>query len=188
MDRLLHRINGRLLCGGFGVRSGLWRFETLSLSTLQPRSTSCALQRRSSFASSSATASKDNDGIATIEDFAKLDIRVVKIVEASSVEGANKLIKLKVDLGEAFQKSDEADPNARYRTVFSGIKAYYDATTLIGRKVLYLANLKPRKMKFGVSEGMILAASSVANEKGTSSSGVFLASVDEGAEAGMKVT
>jgi len=142
------------------------------------------------FASSSVSPPKaqgpslklDEDVKVTIDDFAKLDLRVVKIVEASPVEGADKLLKLKVDLGEGFV-------DTRYRVVFSGIKAYYDAPTLVGRKVLYLANLKPRKMKFGVSEGMILAAAHT-DKKGTSTSadGVFLASVDQGAEEGMKVT
>jgi glutaminyl-tRNA synthetase len=83
----------------------------------------------------------------TIEDFAKLDLRVAVIKEASLVEGADKLLRLAVDLGEG-----------RYRQVFAGIrKAYPDPKVLIEKKVIVVANLKPRKMKFGLSEGMVLA-------------------------------
>jgi glutaminyl-tRNA synthetase len=83
----------------------------------------------------------------TIDDFAKLDLRVGIVREASQVEGSNKLVKLMVDLGEG-----------RLRQIFAGISAGYpDPSALVGKKVVVLANLKPRQMKFGLSEGMILS-------------------------------
>ncbi len=103
-----------------------------------------------------------------IDDFAKLDLRVARIVAADHVEGADKLLKLTLDVGALGT-----------RTVFAGIKAAYDPEKLKGRLTIVVANLAPRKMKFGVSEGMILAAS---DESG----GPFLLAVDEGATPGMK--
>lgn len=82
----------------------------------------------------------------TIEDFAKVDLRVAKIIEAKEVKGADKLIELKVDVG------------VDQRTVFAGLKEFYQPEELIGKTVILVANLKPRKMKFGVSSGMVLAA------------------------------
>lgn len=104
----------------------------------------------------------------SIDDFSKVDLRVAKILEAEAVEGADKLLKLKVDLGE------------ETRQVFSGIKSSYQPDQLIGRHVVVVANLAPRKMRFGVSEGMILAASSDKDE-------IFIVELDDGAKAGMKV-
>ncbi len=83
-----------------------------------------------------------------IEDFSKIDLRVARIVAASAVEGSDKLLVLTLDAGEG-----------RTRQVFSGIKATYQPEALVGRMTVLVANLKPRKMKFGVSEGMVLAAS-----------------------------
>ena len=85
--------------------------------------------------------------IATIDDFSKIDLRIAEIIDAAEVKGADKLLKLSLDLGDG-----------RPRQVFSGIKKYYAADTLIGRRVLYFANLAPKKMRFGESEGMVLAA------------------------------
>ena len=82
----------------------------------------------------------------TIEDFAEMDIRAAKVISAEIVEGSDKLLKLEVDLGREI------------RTVLAGIKQSYEPSELIGRTVLVIANLKPRKMRFGVSHGMILAA------------------------------
>jgi methionyl-tRNA synthetase len=83
----------------------------------------------------------------TIEDFSKLDLRVAVVREAGLIEGADKLIRLKVDVGEG-----------RLRQVFAGIRsAYPEPEKLIGKKVIIVANLKPRQMKFGLSEGMVLA-------------------------------
>jgi methionyl-tRNA synthetase len=104
----------------------------------------------------------------TVEDFAKLDLRIAKIVNAEAVEGADKLLKLTLDLGES------------QRTVFAGIRSAYTTEQLVGRFTLVLANLKPRKMRFGTSEGMVLAA-------GPGGKDIFLLSPDAGATAGMKV-
>ena len=91
------------------------------------------------------TPAEKNDEI-SIEDFAKIDMRTARILEAEDVEESNKLIRLKVDLG------------TETRQVFAGIKGFYEPEALIGRKIVIVANLAPRKMKFGDSEGMILAA------------------------------
>jgi methionyl-tRNA synthetase len=104
-----------------------------------------------------------------IDDFTKVDLRIAKIVNAEHVEGAEKLLKLTLDIGEE-----------NTRQVFAGIKAAYDPETLKGRLTVMVANLAPRKMKFGMSEGMVLAAS---DERG----GPYILSPDSGAQAGMKV-
>ena len=104
-----------------------------------------------------------------IDDFTKVDLRIAKIVNAEHVEGADKLLKLTLDIGEE-----------NIRQVFAGIKSAYDPETLKGRLTVMVANLAPRKMKFGMSEGMVLAAS---DESG----GPFILSPDTGAQAGMKV-
>ena len=106
----------------------------------------------------------------SIGDFGKIDLRVALVKNAETVEGADKLIKLTLDLGEEI------------REVFAGIKNAYDPEQLIGRKVVMVANLAPRKMRFGVSDGMVLAASGK-NDVG----GVFVLSPDDGAEPGMPV-
>ena len=111
----------------------------------------------------------------SIDDFAKLDLRVAKIVRAEHVEGADKLLKLTLDIGK------------EQRTVFAGIKSAYDPATLEGRLTVMVANLAPRKMKFGLSQGMVLAASG--DQKGASGDvpGIYLLAPDSGAQAGMKV-
>lgn len=105
----------------------------------------------------------------SIDDFAKVDLRIAKIVNAEHVEGAEKLLKLTLDIGES-----------QPRQVFAGIKSAYDPAPLVGRLTVMVANLAPRKMKFGMSEGMVLAAS---NELG----GPFILSPDTGAQPGMRV-
>ena len=105
----------------------------------------------------------------SIDDFTKVDLRIAKIVNAEHVEGAEKLLRLSLDIGES-------NP----RQVFAGIKSAYDPATLVGRLTLMVANLAPRKMKFGMSEGMVLAAS---DEHG----GPFILSPDAGAQPGMRV-
>ena len=105
----------------------------------------------------------------SIDEFKRLDLRVARIVEAELVSGADKLLKLTLDLG------------SERRTVFAGIKSAYDPAALKGRLTVMVANLAPRKMKFGVSEGMVLAASG-------EGPGVYLLAPDAGATAGMKVT
>ena len=105
----------------------------------------------------------------SIEDFGKVDLRVARIVNAESVEGAQKLLKLTLDIGEPAP-----------RTVFAGIKAAYDPEQLKGRLTVMVANLAPRKMKFGLSEGMVLAASGDTH-------GLYILSPDEGAQPGMRI-
>ncbi len=102
-----------------------------------------------------------------IGDFEKIDLRIADIIDAKPVEGADKLIELTLDIG------------IETRTVFAGIKAAYDPSDLIGRQTVMVANLKPRKMRFGVSSGMVLAA-------GPGGSDLFILSPDAGAQAGMR--
>ena len=97
---------------------------------------------------SSTHISADRRNHFSIDDFSKVDLRVAKIVNAEHVEGAEKLLKLTLDIGEE-----------KPRTVFAGIKSAYDPEKLKGRMTVMVANLAPRKMKFGMSEGMVLAAS-----------------------------
>ncbi len=105
----------------------------------------------------------------SIDDFSKIDLRIARIVNAEHVEGADKLLQLTLDIGEG-----------RTRNVFAGIKSAYAPEKLIGRHTVMVANLAPRKMKFGLSEGMVLAASG-------SEPGLYILSPDEGAKAGMRV-
>jgi methionyl-tRNA synthetase len=109
----------------------------------------------------------------TIDDFAKIDLRIARIVNAEAVEGSDKLLRLTLDAGEG-----------RLRNVFSGIKAAYDPKTLIGKFTVLVANLAPRKMKFGISEGMVLAASA-ADEK--AEPGLYILEPHTGAKPGMRV-
>ena len=104
----------------------------------------------------------------SIDDFAKIDLRVAKIVNAQHVEGADKLLQLTLDLG------------GEQRNVFSGIKSAYQPEQLIGRLTVVVANLAPRKMKFGMSEGMVLAA-------GPGGKDIFLLTPDSGAQPGMRI-
>lgn len=105
----------------------------------------------------------------SIDDFAKIDLRVARIVKASPVEGADKLVQLQLDIGAG-----------EIRQVFAGIKQAYEPASLEGRLTVMVANLAPRKMRFGMSEGMVLAA-------GPGGSDLFILSPDDGAELGMRV-
>lgn len=105
----------------------------------------------------------------SIDDFAKIDLRIAKIIKAEQVEGADKLLQLSLDIG------------GETRNVFAGIKSAYAPEELENRYTVMVANLAPRKMRFGVSEGMVLAA-------GSGGSDLFILSPDAGAVAGMKVT
>jgi methionyl-tRNA synthetase len=107
-----------------------------------------------------------------IEDFMKVELRVARIVDAGHVEGAEKLIRLSLDIGEE-----------KPRQVFAGIKSAYDPAQLVGRMTVMVANLAPRKMRFGLSEGMILAAS----DPEGAIPGIFLLAPDTGAHPGMRV-
>ena len=114
-----------------------------------------------------AAAETDDDTI-SIDDFMKVDLRIARIEKAEAVEGADKLLALTLDVGDSS------------RNVFAGIKAAYDPDTLVGRHVIVVANLAPRKMRFGVSEGMVLAA-------GPGGEDIFLLAPDDGAKPGMRV-
>jgi len=109
----------------------------------------------------------------TIDDFAKIDLRIAKIVQCEPVEGSTKLLRLTLDVGEG-----------RTRNVFSGIASAYKPEDLVGKLTVMVANLAPRKMKFGISEGMVLAASH-ADEK--SQPGIYVLNPWPGAQPGMRV-
>lgn len=109
--------------------------------------------------------------ICTIDDFVKTDLRVAKVVECTAVEGSDKLLRLMLDVGEG-----------RIRQVFSGIRAFYKPEDIVGKLVIMIANLAPRKMRFGVSEGMVLCASNPKDKKS-----VYLIEPDAGAEPGMRL-
>ena len=108
-----------------------------------------------------------------IDDFAKVDLRIAKILDCTLVEGSTKLLRLTLDVGEA-----------KTRTVFSGIQSAYKPEQLVGKLTVMVANLAPRKMKFGLSEGMVLAASH-ADEK--AEPGLYILEPWPGAQPGMRV-
>ncbi|CAB3755066.1 methionine--tRNA ligase [Paraburkholderia solisilvae] len=117
---------------------------------------------------------KDEEApIISIDDFAKIDLRIAKIVDCKAVEGSDKLLQLTLDVGEE-----------KTRNVFSGIKSAYRPEQLVGKLTVMVANLAPRKMKFGLSEGMVLAASA-ADEK--AEPGIYVLEPDSGAKPGMRV-
>jgi methionyl-tRNA synthetase len=122
-------------------------------------------EKAASLTAPAAAASKDA-GTIDIEDFMKIDLRVAEIVKAEAIPEAEKLLRLEVNLGPMGT-----------RQIIAGIKAAYDPATLVGRKVVVVANLKPRKMKFGMSEGMVLAA-------GPGAPQLFVLSPDPGAKPG----
>jgi methionyl-tRNA synthetase len=115
------------------------------------------------------TPKAEENGEIDLAAFQKAELRVARIIEASYVDGADKLLKLRLDVGN------------EERTVFSGIRSSYEPAALTNRLVILVANLAPRKMRFGVSQGMVLAASG-------EEPGIFLLSPDSGAHAGMKVS
>ena len=110
----------------------------------------------------------ENENLINIDQFSAIDLRVARILKADHVEGADKLLQLHLDVGELGT-----------RNVFAGIKSSYNPDELQDKMVILVSNLEPRKMKFGVSDGMVLASSN--------DDGIFLISPDEGAHAGMKV-
>lgn len=116
-----------------------------------------------------ATNNKPNSLLISIDDFAKMDLRIARVLACEPAEGSDKLLRFQLDVGD------------HQRQIFSGIKAAYaEPEKLVGRHVVIIANLAPRKMRFGVSEGMILSAGSGGTE-------LFLLDVDSGAKAGMPV-
>ena len=104
-----------------------------------------------------------------INDFARIDLRVARVLAAAAVPDSDKLLQLTLDLGNG------------QRQVFAGIRASYTPEQLTGRLVIVVANLEPRKMRFGVSAGMVLCASGAGG-------GLFLLSADSGAQPGMKIS
>src|SRR5690606_777558 len=122
---------------------------------------------------SGTPAAPSGGGVVGIDDFAKLDLRVARIISANRVEGSRKLLQLSLDVGEE-----------RPRQVFSGIQSAYAPEDLVGRLTVMIANLAPRKMKFGISEGMVLSAGHENSDRGE---GIYLLTVDTGAEPGMRV-
>ena len=121
-------------------------------------------------AATTAEAAAPNSANIGIEDFAKLDLRIGKVLECEFVDGSDKLLRFRLDAGDLGE-----------RQIFSGIRAaYQEPEKLIGRSVVFIANLAPRKMRFGISEGMILSAGSGGDD-------LFLLDVDSGSKAGMPV-
>jgi methionyl-tRNA synthetase len=105
----------------------------------------------------------------SIDEFLRVDLRVAKVLDAQLITGADKLLKLHLDVGELGE-----------RQIFAGIRSAYDPASLVGRLIVVVANLEPRKMRFGTSEGMMLAA-------GPGGADIFVLSPDTGAAPGMRV-
>ena len=105
----------------------------------------------------------------SIDDFMKIDLRIARVLEDHLVEGADKLLKLRLDVGELGE-----------RQILAGIRAAHDPASLVGRLIVVVANLEPRKMRFGTSEGMMLAA-------GPGGADIFVVAPDSGALPGMRV-
>jgi methionyl-tRNA synthetase len=143
------------------------KFKSL-LERVDPKKVQAMIEETRSNFSEKEPAIKTQTEEIDIDHFSKIDLRVAKILDAKIVDGADKLLELKLSLGE-----DE-------RTVFSGIRSAYKPEDLKGRLVLMVANLKPRKMRFGISEGMVLAS-------GPGGKDIHLLSPDNGAKPGMKV-
>lgn len=147
------------------------RIDPKQLQPLHPQETPMTNQTETDTTSTSTSTPSPYAPIApviTYDDFAKIDLRIAKIISAEHVEGADKLLKLTLDIG------------SEKRQVFAGIKSAYSPEDLIGKTTVMVANLAPRQMRFGLSEGMILAASF---EKG----GIYILEPHVGAEPGMKV-
>ncbi|AHI63511.1 methionine--tRNA ligase [Burkholderia thailandensis] len=128
---------------------------------------------KSAKAANAASADDEASPFISIDDFAKIDLRIAKIVACQAVEGSDKLLQLTLDVGEE-----------KTRNVFSGIKSAYQPEQLVGKLTVMVANLAPRKMKFGLSEGMVLAASA-ADEK--AEPGLYILEPHSGAKPGMRV-
>ena len=146
-------------------KQGSARVDTAS-NPETPKATSTDKKTSSKVTTPDSAATKP---LISIDDFAKLDLRMARVAEASLVEGSDKLLKLTLELGE------------ERRTVFSGIRKTYSPEALVGRHVVVVANLAPRKMRFGVSEGMVLCASDEADR-------LFLLGADEGVTSGLPVS
>jgi methionyl-tRNA synthetase len=141
-----------------------------------PVAAAAPVARASEQASADAPPASDIEALAPeikIDDLTKIDLRIAKIVNCEQVDGSDKLLRLTLDVGEG-----------RLRNVFSGIKSAYTPEQLIGKLTVLVANLAPRKMKFGVSEGMVLCASA-ADEK--ANPGLYVLEPWPGAQPGMRI-
>ena len=134
---------------------------------IDPKSITAMIEETKAAGTPASTPDTDTDDTLAYEDFAKIDLRVARVVDAQLVEGADRLLALTLDVGDS------------QRQVFAGIRGTYSPEDLQGRLVVVVANLAPKKMRFGVSEGMILAAGDDA--------GVWLLAPDDGAQPGMKI-
>jgi methionyl-tRNA synthetase len=132
---------------------------------LTPRATKAGASDAATLA---AAAAVEGNSI-SIDEFMRVDLRIAKILSAELVSGADKLLKLRVDVGELGE-----------REIFAGVRAAYEPQDLTGRLIVVVANLEPRKMRFGVSAGMMLAA-------GPGGKDIFVLSPDTGAVPGMRV-
>jgi len=162
---------------------GLLPDATGTAPRLQPASKSAsggnAATKTAALGAQADASTKEGEFI-SIDDFTKIDLRIAKIVHAELIDGSDKLLRLTLDVGET-----GADGQPKMRNVFSGIKSAYAPENLIGQFTVIVANLAPRKMKFGVSEGMVLAASA---KDENNASGFYLLNPHDGATVGMKVT
>ncbi|HEY2679647.1 MAG TPA: methionine--tRNA ligase [Steroidobacteraceae bacterium] len=138
-------------------------------SNAEPPAPSAAAGAGASDVATLAAAASVEGNLISIDDFLRVDLRVAKVLEADLVAGADKLLKLRIDVGELGP-----------REIFAGIRAAYDHAALVGRLIIVVANLEPRKMRFGTSEGMMLAAGPGGKE-------IFVLSPDSGASPGMRV-
>jgi methionyl-tRNA synthetase len=141
---------------------------TVPASTTAPASTAAAASSAAA-AQNAAAATAVEGNLISIDEFLRVDLRVAKVLKAELVAGADKLLKLRVDVGELGE-----------REILAGIRAAYDHSTLVGRLIVVVANLEPRKMRFGTSQGMMLAA-------GPGGKDIFVLSPDTGAAPGMRV-
>ena len=151
------------------------RVETDKIQAMIDATQKAYAAQQENVASKAAAAATGFEPEIGFDDFAKIDLRVARILEAEHVEGADKLLTLILDLGP----DQNGDPITRQ--VFSGIKSAYQPAELVGKLTVVVANLQPRKMKFGLSEGMILAAGPGGKE-------IWLIAPDAGAEPGLRVT
>jgi methionyl-tRNA synthetase len=145
------------------------QLEAMVAASVDSMAAAKSTEQKSNKTSETKTSSSAEATFASVEDFGKIELRIARIVSAENVPEADKLLKLMLDVGET-------EP----RQVFAGIKSAYAAESLVGRMTVMVANLAPRKMRFGLSQGMVLAAS---DEQG----GPFLLSPDGGAKPGMRV-
>jgi len=144
------------------------KYEHL-MTRVDPKHAEAMLEASNTSPSPPAPLPKREEGLISIDDFAKIDLRIARIVKAEDVEGAEKLLQLTLDIGEE-----------NLRTVFAGIKSAYKPVDLEGKLTVMVANLAPRKMKFGISEGMVLAA-------GPGGKDLWILEPHAGAQPGMKV-